>query len=376
MKIAIVQPFLNQTGGVERIILKMAQKYNATIYVVDYDPSKTFPEFQSIDVRKIPVPKWVNLFKFLPYKAFLGLRYGVAFYFYKFKEKYDYIIANYSPSEWLSIRNKNVIWYCHSPLRDAYDLYDYRKENKINLDKFYFKFLVRIFRHVDKKAVGKIKIIVSNSENVKARIKKYFNSDSQVIYPSVDFEKYKNEGDGKYFLCVSKIVPKKRQEYVIQAFESFHRLYDKDGEYRLILAGETTEDPDAMAYLSEVKELAERNPFIKIVENPKDDELIELYSKCSAFLFAGLNEDFGISPLEAMASEKPVISVNEGGPKEYIVSGQNGFLASTPDKFVEYMGMVKNRNSYMESIGKKGRETIIKSFSWDLFFTKFENILK
>ncbi|MGC8585908.1 MAG: glycosyltransferase, partial [Thermoplasmata archaeon] len=169
-----------------------------------------------MDIRIIPFPKWVNFFKFLPYRAFAGLKYGIAFYFYKFKEHYDYIIANYPPSEWISTRNKNVVWYCHSPLRDAYDLYEYRQKNRMNIDKFYFKILITIFKFVDKLAVHRIKTIIANSQNVQKRIKKYFNRESVVIYPAVDAEKYKNNGDGKYFLYVSRFVPNKRQEYVIK----------------------------------------------------------------------------------------------------------------------------------------------------------------
>ncbi len=376
MKVAIVQPFLNQTGGVERVVLKMAQHYNAPIYVVDYDKDKTFPDFQKMDVRLIPVPKWINFFKFLPYRAFAGLKYGVAFYFYKFKENYDYIIANYPPSEWSAIRNKNVVWYCHSPLRDAYDLYEYRQKNRMKTDRLYFKILVSIFRFIDKLAVHKIKIIVSNSKNVQKRIEKYFKRESEVIYPCVDPEKYRNDGDGKYFLYVSRFVPSKRQEYVVHIFERFHNLYDSNGEYKLILAGGTSADPESTRYLEELKKFVKDNPLIKIIENPKDDEVINLYSNCSAFLFTGLDEDFGIVPLEAMASGKPIISVDEGGPREYIKNEQNGFLAPTIEKFVEYMELIKSRSLYAENIGKNAKNTIIKMFSWDGFLNKLDNMLK
>ncbi len=376
MRVAIVQPFLNQFGGVERVVLKMAQFYNAPIYVVDYEPDKTYPEFKNLDVRKIKYPKWVNLFKFLPYKAFLGLKYGIAMMFYKFNEKYDYIIVNYPPSEWLSLRNKNVVWYCHSPLRDAYDLYEYRQKNRMKLDKFYFKILISIFKFIDKHAVNRIKTIIANSENVKRRIERYFDVESIVIHPCVDVEKYKNNGDGKYFLNVSRFVPNKRQDYIINVFERFHDLYDKNGEYKLILAGGVSENPDGKTYLNELKNFVKDKPFIKIIENPTEEEIIDLYSKCTAFLFAGLDEDFGIVPLEAMASGKPVISVAEGGPKEYIKNEKNGFLAYNIDDFIRYMNEMANKPHYSQMIGENAIKTIKENFSWNKFFEKMNQIIK
>lgn len=376
MDIAIVQPFLNRMGGAERVVLKMAQHYNALIYVVDYDKDRTFPEFKNLDVRVIPSPKWVNLFKFLPHRIFLGFKYGAVFHSYKFKEKYDFIIANYSPSEWLAIKNKNVVWYCHSPLRDVYDLYDYRKQNGMKFDQWYYKFLVGIFRNIDKKAVSKIKIILTNSQNVQNRIRKYLNRNAKIIYPCIDTEKYRNDGDGKYFLYVSRFVPQKRQDYIVRAFERFHSMYDENGEYSLILAGGVSEDIESINYVRGLKEFIGDNPLIKIIENPPDNDVINLYSKCTAFLFAGLDEDFGIVPIEAMASGKVVISVNEGGPKEYIVDKENGFLAPNIEIFAESMDFIKSRGMLAKNMGEQAKNTAITMFSCVKFFEKLDEALR
>ncbi len=374
MKVAIVQPFLTQKGGVERVVLEMAKHYNAPIYVVDYNPETTYPDFKNFDIRKIPYPKWIDFFKFLPSKAFAGLRYGFIFYFYKFKEPYDYIIAHYSPSEWLALRNKNVVWYCHSPLRDAYDLYEYRK--KINKkDSFYMKFMLSVFRFIDKKAVKKIKLIIVNSENVKKRVKKYFGRDSVVISPCVNPANYTNNGDEKYFLYVSRFTPSKRQDYIVEIFRAFKRMYDKNNEYKLILAGGTSTNPDAVEYLNALKDYVKDDPNIIIKTDLTDAEIKDLYSKCTAFLFAGLDEDFGIVPLEAMASGKPVISVNEGGPREYINNGNNGFLASDISEFVHTMHDVVTNPGGMKFLGERARETVEKHYSCEEFDKKLDKAL-
>ncbi|MGC8680391.1 MAG: glycosyltransferase, partial [Candidatus Micrarchaeia archaeon] len=101
---------------------------------------------------------------------------------------------------------------------------------------------------------------------------------------------------------------------------------------------------------------------------------VDLYSKCTAFIFMGLDEDFGIVPLEAMASGKVVISIDEGGPKEYIKNGENGLLASKLDEFAEDMNWIKNRPYHMEEIGKRAKQTSY-NFTWFNFFTKMDKVL-
>jgi glycosyltransferase involved in cell wall biosynthesis len=327
-----------------------------------------------MDVRIISFPKWVNLFKFLPYKAFIGLKYGAAFYFYKFKEHYDYIIANYPPSEWASIRNKNVVWYCHSPLRDAYDLYEYRQKNN-KKDKFYIRIMLSIFRFIDKKAVKRIKTIIANSENVRKRIKKYFGMDSVVISPCLDPTNYTNNGDGKYFLYVSRFTPKKRQDFIVEVFKSFQRMYDKNKEYKLVLVGSSSTNPDAKKYFDELKDYVKDDPNIIIKTDLTDSEIKDLYSKCTAFLFAGLDEDFGIVPLEAMASGKPVISVNEGGPTEYIEDEYNGFLVSDIIEFADRMHYVASNPMNMKFIGENAIKTINQKYSCGEFYKKLDKAL-
>jgi len=372
-KVIILQPTISSKGGLERVIIAIAKHYNATIYTADFDKDKTYPDFSNMNIKIIKYPKIINIFKFLPDKIFYGIKYSLIFMFLKIKEPYDIIIANASPSQWASFRNKNVVWYCHSPLRDVYDLYDYRQKTRTNLDKFYFKVFVKIFRFFDKIATKKCSKIITNSENVKKRIKHYFNRDSVVINPGIEYGKFTSAGKDKYFLCVSRFVPNKRQNFIIDAFRNFEILYDENKEYKLILAGDVPKMNENVEYFNQLKKYA-KGYNVEFKENISDEELKELYGKSTAFLFAGLDEDFGIVPLESMSAGKPVISVNEGGLKEYILHGENGILVSNPDEMAYYMNFIKNRPFLYDEMSKKAQETA-KQYDWNNFLKKLDDEL-
>ena len=113
MKILLLQPYLNQRGGGERVILKIAQHYNASIYLLEYSPENTFKEFKDLDIKI--VGKKLPFSNLLPYRASQGLRYGYNFYNLKIKEEYDVLNPHISPSEWIRNKNERVLWYCHTP---------------------------------------------------------------------------------------------------------------------------------------------------------------------------------------------------------------------------------------------------------------------
>lgn len=93
----ITQSNLTLKGGGERVVLKIAQHYDATIYTAEYDPSNTFEEFKNLDVRVIAKPRS----RLLPYgRASQGLSYGMAFFNLDLKNDYDVINAQMAPGQW------------------------------------------------------------------------------------------------------------------------------------------------------------------------------------------------------------------------------------------------------------------------------------
>ncbi len=370
MKLIVVQPYLNLKGGAERVMLKIAQHYGAPIFLLEYNPKTTFGEFKDLDVRI--VGKKVPLSERLPYRASQGLRYGYNFYNLKISDDYDVLNAHISPSEWVRHRNERVLWYCHTPPREVYDLYDVRMRHRSYRDKLLYSTMAKTYRFISGRVVKNIELIATNSVNTRQRIKKYYARDSTVINPGIDFDEYENAGDDRYFLCPSRISPNKGQDFVIDAYRRFCARSKK--AYGLVLAGTLSKDPEHAAYLAKLKSAA-KGLNVRIKENLSDNEMKRLYASATAVLLAPQNEDFGLVYLEAMSSSKPIISINEGEPLRLVQEGKTGFLVDSVQKMAERMRALVEDKNLAESMGRAARREAVSKYSWGAFFRKFDSAL-
>lgn len=370
MKLVIAQPYLNLMGGMERVVLKIAQHYGAKIYTMEYSPESTFQGFKDVDIEIIG--KDVPLQNRLPYRASQGLRYGYNFYNLKVKEDYDVINSHTSPSEWIRHDNKRVLWYCHTPPREVYDLYAERMKNRSAAQKLLYASFATAYRMISGGIVKDIEEIATNSVNTHNRIKEYFHRESHVIHPGVEYKEFSTKGDERFFLCPSRIVANKRQDYAISAFLRFSKR--SGGRYKLVIAGTLSEDKEHKEYYRKL--LAMKTKDIIFKPNVSDKELRDLYARCTAGVFTSINEDFGIAPLEAMSSYKPVIVVNEGGYRETVMDSKTGFLVNSVDQMAESMLYVAEHPKVSEAMGRAGRKRVEKYFSWESFFSKFDPLVR
>jgi glycosyltransferase involved in cell wall biosynthesis len=372
LKLVITQSNLTLKGGAERVVLKIAQHYKAKIYTAEYDPEKTFEEFKDANIEVIGKQ---GLLKALPYgRASQGLNYGLSFYNLKIKEDYDVINAQMAPSHWIRKNNDRVLWYCHTPLRDIYDLYHYRLSQKKLHQKPVHIIGAKIVKMIDQGVVKDIETILTNSYNTRSRIIKYYKrSDATVLGGGVDYENYMHGSDDKYFFYPSRISPNKRQEFAIRAFNHFKRQLKG---YKLLIAGPVSQDKFYYNYYKKIVALAKGVGDIDILVDPSDERLKRLYSNCTAVLYTPMNEDYGLVPLEAMASRKPVIAVNEGGIKETVESGKTGMLANTTEEMGNMMKEIAENPTLAKELGTNGRKTVIEYHSWSRFFKEFDKKLK
>lgn len=373
MNLVIAQPFLNQKGGVERVVLEIAKKFNPVIYTVVYNKEKTFEDFKEFDIRIIPKTNYEIPFFFLKNdeRRYNAVSAGFRYFNYKIKEDYDVINAHGTPSEWIRNKNERVCWFCHSPNREAFDLYEWRMKRLNPVKKAVNWGLIQPFKYAELSVMPKIEKICTNSEITNERIKKYLGrKDATVIHPGVDPGEYYCGEYEKYFFYPSRIVPEKRFEFAIEAFKKFYDGCEDKG-WKLLIAGFLNNGERERKYFEKLKGISNGYP-VEFKANITEKELKDVYSNCYATVFSAINEDWGLTPLESMASSKPCISVNEGGPRFSIIDGETGFLVENEAEMAEKMKYLAETPGENEKIGKKGRNRVVKNYTWKVFLEKIE----
>lgn len=374
MRLVVATPFLETRGGMERVVLKIAQHFKARIHCISYDADNTFQEFAALEIEKAKPGR----LRSLPLGRRVASAVDAGYHFYNTKlEDYDVINAHQTPSEWLRNRNAPVIWYCHTPNREAYDLYEWRQKRRNPLSRAVFWSTIQPFKLLENRTVPRIEHIFTNSKNSQARITKYLRRSSEVLHPGVEADKFSCKSFEQYFLYPSRIAPEKELEYAIEAFKLFaDRHNPKAGsgkpdsdKWKLIITGALSKRPEHGAYLKKIRAMC--GPDIEIRTNVGDWELRDLYARSSAVLYTPVNEDYGLVPLEAMASGKPCIARNEGGPRETIVSGRDGFLVDSMWDMAEKMDVLAKDPQKCAQMGKEGRAKVVRDFTWEAFLRRF-----
>jgi len=369
LKIVLLTPSLDAYGGAERQMLRIAERFDARIHCLRYDPDATYEGFR--DVR-IETPK-PNLLHRVGARLFGPLE--TARYFLNLKlDDFDLVNAHLEPSEFARSRNSPMLWYCHTPYRFAFDLYDWKMKQMAMPQKLLLGGWAAVFKHFEYRMVPKIERILTNSLNCQGRIKRYLGRDAEVIPGGVDAERFSCKGNERFFFYPSRISPNKDFGYAIEAFRRFS---SRNPGWKLVIAGGLSWVGTEHIYLKRLRSMcAMPGASITIETNITEERLRDLYSRAYAVLYTPIDEDFGLVPLESLASSKPCIARNEGGPKETIINGVDGFLVDSVQDMTQRMEFLAKNPETCVSMGKAGRKKVVERFSWDLFLERFEKNAK
>ncbi len=305
VKVALVHDWFlsNSISGAEKVTLALdkyisknfsePELYSLTENIINsknslFDGRKIRTSFlQKLPFGKNSVQKYLSLIPFAIEQINLS--------------KYDLIISSshIAAKGVLSTPDQLHISYIHTPMRYAWDQMNTYIENstykKIGLE-LPLRYLLFKLREWDFISGHRPDSLIANSSFTSRRIKKYWGKDSEVIFPPVEIERFKfNQSRSNFYLTVNRLVPNKRIDLLIKAFNKLN--------LPLIIVGDGPE-------INNLKKIARKNITFKGKTTNKCIE--DLMSKCRAFVYPGV-EDFGIAPVEAIASGAPVIGLAKGG---------------------------------------------------------------
>ncbi|HEY3020180.1 MAG TPA: glycosyltransferase [Solirubrobacteraceae bacterium] len=301
--VAIVHDYLNQKGGAERVALELARHWpSAPIYTALYRPDSTFPEFHDHDVRtsfldRVPVDAAFRTLLPLYPAAFRSLG----------RLEHDLVVS--SSSGWAhAVRTApgsfHVV-YCHAPGRWLYSTERYVRRGAQRL---LLAPVLAPLRAWDRRAAARANLYIANAEGIRRRIRDIYGIDAAVVHPPVDVDRFRARPPGERLLVVSRLLPYKRVDLVVEAATRAGLPLDVVGT-----------GPD----LDRLRALAGAN--VSFHGRLDDAEITELMEGCRALCLPG-EEDFGITPVEAMAAGKPVVAFAAGGALETVVDEVTGLL--------------------------------------------------
>ncbi len=310
MKIAIFHDYIGAIGGGEKLVLTLARGLKADVITTDVD-------MDSVKKMGFEDVKIISLGKTLKMPPLKQIDASFKFATCDFSKKYDFFVFSGNWAFFAAKRHKPNLYYCHTPTRAFYDLYDVYRKNKPIFISVPFMVWVQFHRKFSEYYLSHVCKIVTNSVNTENRIRKYLNKDSEVIYPPVDTSKFKLKEYGDFWLSVNRLYPEKRVELQIEAFREMP-------DQKLLIVGGYASGDHASVYASRLMTGLPEN--VMLLGSVSEEKLIELYATCRGHITTAMDEDFGMTPVEAMAAGKPVVAVKEGGFLESVIDGKTGLL--------------------------------------------------
>lgn len=306
-RLALVHDWLNQIGGAEDVLEALVALYpQAPVYTSIYWREGMPPAYGEWDVRTTWLDRMPGIYRHhQPYLPLYPLAFGALNL-----SHYDVVLSNKS-GFCHAVRTgpqTTHICYCLAPTRYVWDFDAYAEREALPVPvRRALSPVVRLLQRWDYQAARRVDHFVAISSEIKARIWLYYNRNSTIIYPPVDTGRFMPASRHEdYFLIVSRLVPYKRIDLAVRAFNQLG--------LPLLISG-AGRDRDALEALAK--------PNVRFLGYVPDADLPDLIARCRAYVLPG-KEDFCIAPVQAMAAGRPVIAYGVGGALDTVIPGQTG----------------------------------------------------
>jgi glycosyltransferase involved in cell wall biosynthesis len=255
--------------------------------------------------------------------------------------------------------------YCYTPVRVFYDQRDrFIASAGDPLMKLAIMAWTSLHSRLDRRSIRRVERMATTSANTARRIEKYYRRKAIPAYPPCDTARYHYSGDDGFWLSVNRLYPEKRIEIQLQAFEQMP-------EERLVIVGNSGTGDHSEAYARRLKSMLP--PNVTILSDLEEEDLVGYYSRCRGVISTAIDEDFGMTAVEAMASGKPVIAPAEGGYLESVIDGRTGRLVDcTPEALASAVKEVsKDPTAYRDACIERA-----KKFDVSVFLREMDGLIE
>lgn len=359
-KVAIIHDWMTGMRGGEAILEAICELFPAadlhTLLWTDKEMSPTILNGRKVFTSPLQSLMGIGSFrrgyrKLLPLFPWAAERLSV--------EPYQLVLSNtHCVAKGVRVSPNSVhVAYVSTPMRYVWDMFDqYFNTEQTDMFTRNFAGLIRKpLQRWDVQSTNRVDALIANSRFVQKRIQEYWHRSSTVVHPYVYTDRFNYVGDeaepGKYYLIVSAFAPYKKIDLAVEAFR-------KLGLPLKIIGGGQEE--------KRLRRLAGGN--IEFLGKVSNEEVAHHYANCRAFVFPGL-EDFGITPLEAMCSGRPVIAYGEGGALD-TVTEQTGVLF--PKQSVSSLvAAVEDFENRIQHFSPRACHDRAMAFSREIFMQKY-----
>ena len=356
-RVAIVHYWMVSMRGGERVVERLLRMFpNADIYTNVYDPGRMSSALRSANVRT----SFVNRMPFARrlYQYYLPLM-PMALEGLDLRQ-YDLVISSESgPAKGVITRPDAAhICYCHSPMRYLWDHYHQYKAEAPAIARGAMPYMYHRLRQWDVASSARVDQFVANSNFIQQRIKKVWRREAEVIHPPVETSLFTpSDAVTDSYLWVGQMVPYKRPDIAVEAFNA--------NGLPLTMVG-------TGSMLKKLKAIA--RPNITFIDHLDFVSLRRAYAECRAFVMTA-EEDFGITPVECMASGRPVVAFGRGGALDSVEPGATGlfFAEQSSTALIE---AVEQMELFVTQFDPQVAVNHARKFAPDVFDRKFGQLVE